>query len=104
MIVPRPDFTAIADPPGIDPATLTEFQALAGSELAPLDQADAAFDLPHGDALLAIQDGIAGALSLGDDLVAAGVELDALLAAVELEQQFDFLSEGDLWDAVFREL
>jgi len=103
-IVRRPRWTPLADPPGPDAATATQFGDLASSDLALLDAADAALDLPRTDALGAFDAGVSALASIGDDLTVAGDELDALLADVEEDRKFDFLAEGDLWDSLLGSL
>jgi hypothetical protein len=103
-IVPHTSFIPLADPLGPDPGTATQFQDLAGSDLALLDAADAALDPPRADALDGIAAGDAVIDALAGDLTAGADELDALLADVEADQKFDFLAEGDLWDSLFGSL
>jgi hypothetical protein len=79
-LIPRPVWDPLPDPPGADPASATQFQALAAEELEGIEPACDRAGAGLADTAAALTDAERAADQLGLDLAEGAVELEGMTA------------------------
>jgi len=103
-LIRRPTWDPLPDPPGLDPATLQEFQVLAAEHMSGVEGASDATGSNAAALFTQATDAEKATDAIGNDLAAGTVELEAMRAEAAADTLIPELQAASEQDAALAQL